>query len=85
MVAGGFTGGVSLSRSDNLLFYNPTTQLFDTRVWYDTSSHFWRNAAASVATVQLQPGQAFLLQGRARSSNMIWTNAVPYTVPLLGP
>jgi hypothetical protein len=85
LIGSGFTGGISLSHSDNLLFYNPTTQLFDVRVWYDTGSQLWRNTDASVATAQLQPGQSFLIQRRTRATNFTWTNSVPYTVPLQGP
>ena len=79
------TGGTSLNRSDNLLFFDPTTQLFDIRVWYYTGDHTWRNADASAATQQLIPGGSFLIQRRNRSTNLIWTNPVPYQVPLQGP
>jgi hypothetical protein len=79
------TGGISLNKSDNLLFFDSTTQLFDIRVWYYTGDHSWRNADASIATQQLQPGSAFLIQRRNRSTNLIWTNPVPYQVPLQGP
>jgi hypothetical protein len=81
------TGGTSLNRSDNLLFFDPTTQLFDIRAWYYTGDHTWRDANAAIVTnqIELQPGEAFLIQRRSRSTNLIWTNPVPYTVPLQGP
>jgi hypothetical protein len=79
------TGGISLNKSDNVLFFDPTTQLFDIRVWYYTGDDSWRNADASIATQEFQPGGAFLIQRRSRSTNLIWTNPVPYAVPLQGP
>jgi hypothetical protein len=79
------TGGISLNKSDNVLFFDPTTQLFDIRVWYYTGDDSWRNADASIATQEFQPGGAFLIQTRNRSTNLIWTNPVPYAVPLQGP
>jgi SprB-like repeat protein len=79
------TGGISLNKSDNLLFFDPTTQLFDIRVWYYTGDDSWRNADASIATQELQPGGAFLIERRSRNTNLIWTNPVPYQVPLQGP
>jgi len=81
----GITGGTSLNKSDNLLFFDSTTQLFDIRVWYYTGDHTWRNADASIATQELEPGEAFLIQRRSRITNLIWTNPVPYQVPLQGP
>jgi hypothetical protein len=83
--ASGFNGGQSLVASDNLLFFNPATQQFDTKIWFDSSGNVWRNEDASVATKQLQPGESFLIRRRNTGSNMSWTNAVPYTVPLQGP
>jgi len=81
------TGGTSLNRSDNLLVFDPTTQLFDIRAWYYTGDSTWRDANAAIVTNQivLQPGEAFLIQRRSRSTNLIWTNPVPYAVPLQGP
>jgi hypothetical protein len=79
------TGGASLNKSDNLLFFDPATQLFDIRVWYYTGNDTWLNADASLATQELEPGAAFLIQRRSRSTNLIWTNPVPYLVPLQGP
>ena len=88
LIASGFTGtSDSLSpHSDWLLFFNPATQLFDTKIWYDANGGVWRNVSdASVATKQLQPGESFLLLRRNRASNLSWTNAVSYTVPFQGP
>jgi len=83
----GFLGGISVSRSDNLLFFNPATQLFDTRIWYSTGDSKWHNADGGVTTRNLQPGEAFLIQRSTftgHSGNFIWTNSVPYiTVPQL--
>jgi len=81
------TGGTSLNKSDNLLVFDPTTQLFDIRAWYYTGDSTWRDANAAIVTNQivLQPGEAFLIQRRNRSTNLIWTNPVPYAVPLQGP
>jgi hypothetical protein len=87
LVASGFLGGISLSRSDNLVFFNPATQLFDTRVWFATGDNKWHNADASITTRQLQPGEAFLIQRSTfagHSANFTWTNSVPYvTAPQL--
>lgn len=85
LLASGFTGGNSLVTSDNLLFFNPVTQQFDIKIWYDSGGNVWRNEDASFATKQLEPGEAFLIRRRERPTNMIWTNPVPYSVPLLGP
>jgi len=90
LVASGFLGGISISRSDNLLFFNPATQLFDIRIWYATGTgtdNKWHNADGTVTTRKLQPGEAFLIQrstfGGPRA-NITWTNTVPYTtVPQL--
>jgi hypothetical protein len=81
------TGGTSLNRSDNLLFFDPATQLFDIRAWYYTGNDTWLDANAVTVTnqIQLEPGAAFLIQRRSRSTNLIWTNPVPYQVPLQGP
>jgi hypothetical protein len=81
------TGGTSLNRSDNLLLFDPTTQLFDIRAWYYTGDYTWRDANAAIVTnqMQLEAGAAFLIQRRDRSTNLIWTNPVPYQVPLQGP
>jgi hypothetical protein len=81
------TGGTSLNRSDNLLFFDPATQLFDIRAWYYTGNDTWldENAVTITNQIQLEPGTAFLIQRRARSTNLIWTNPVPYQVPLQGP
>jgi PKD repeat protein len=85
LVADGFVGGTSLVTSDNLLFFNPVTQQFDIKIWYDSAGGVWRNADASLATKQLEPGEAILIRRRARGSNFTWSNPVPYTVPLQGP
>jgi hypothetical protein len=85
LAASGFTGGTSMSKSDNLLFYNPATQLFDIRVWLYSGNGTWRDSSGNPTTRQLQPGEAFLIQRRSRGSNFIWTNPVPYAVPLQGP
>jgi len=79
------TGGASLHTSDNLLFFDPADQLFDIRVWYSSANSEWFNADASVATQQLQSGSAFLIDRRNRNTNLVWTNPVPYQVPLQGP
>jgi len=84
-ISNAITGGISLSRSDNVLFFDPTTQLFDIRVWYYTGDDTWRNADTSLATQEFQPGEAFLIQRRSRITNLFWTNPVPYQVPLQGP
>jgi hypothetical protein len=87
LVAGGFTGGISPSRSDNLVFFNPVAQSFDTRIWFATGDNRWHNADSSVTTRELQPGEAFLIQRSTftgHSGNLTWTNSVPYTtVPQL--
>jgi hypothetical protein len=85
LIASGFTGGSSKIHSDNLLLYDPTTGAFDIAIWYDNVNHVWRNSNASITTNPLQPGQAFLIQLKARANNLTWTNAVPYNVPLQGP
>jgi len=81
------TGGASQHLSDSLLFFDSATQLFDIKVWYDINNDTWVNAAtATTATNLLQPGEAFLIERlSSRSTNLIWTNPVPYTVPLQGP
>lgn len=81
----GFGGGTSLVNSDNLVFFDSVTQQFDVKLWYDAAGGVWRNADASVATRQLEPGEAFLIRRRNRATDMIWTNPVPYSVPLPGP
>jgi hypothetical protein len=80
----GFTGGTSMNKSDNLVFYNPATQQFDIRVWLYSGDSTWRDSTGNVTTRQLQPGEAFLIQRKSRGSNFTWTNPVPYTtVPQL--
>jgi hypothetical protein len=61
--------------------------LFDIRAWYYTGDYTWRDANAAIVTnqMQLEAGAAFLIQRRDRSTNLIWTNPVPYQVPLQGP
>lgn len=85
LVSDGFVGGGSLVTSDNLMFFNPVTQQFDIKIWYDSNGGVWRNADASLATKQLEPGESFLIRRRNRGSNFTWSNPVPYTVPLQGP
>lgn len=78
LVPSGFVGGSSLVTSDVLLFFNPVTQVFDTRVWYDALGQIWRDQTAAVATQKLEAGTAVLVQRRNRSSPLIWTNPLPY-------
>lgn len=78
LVASGFVGGNSVSTSDTLQFFNPTTQLFDLTIWYDTGSGVWRNADGSVATRQLMPGESFVIsRGNWVAGNFTWTNPIP--------
>jgi len=88
LVPSGFTGSSSGSPifSDWLLFFNPASQQFDTKIWYDATGGVWRNVSdTSIATNQLQPGEAILIQRKNRASNFTWTNSVPYAIPLPGP
>ena len=85
VLTNGFVGGTSSVTSDQLMFFNPATQAFDIKIWYDASGNVWRNADASLATKQLEPGESFLIRRRNRAASMIWTNPVPYAVPLQGP
>jgi autotransporter-associated beta strand protein len=80
LTGSGFVGGTSLVTSDNLLLFNPATQLFDVKLWYDTTGGVWRDHTGAVATQQLQPGNSFLIRRRNRGSNFTWTNPVPYSV-----
>ncbi|MSR64504.1 MAG: hypothetical protein EXS18_01840 [Verrucomicrobiae bacterium] len=80
LIVSGFVGGNSLVTSDNVLFFNPATQQFDVKVWYDTGSAAWRNSDATVATKTLDPGESFLIKRRNRSGNFTWTNQPPYSV-----
>lgn len=85
LIASGFVGGNSKITSDVLYFFNPSSQQFDDQIWLDSNGNIWRNADASVATRQIRPGEAFLIRRRARTTNMIWTNPVPYIVPFQAP
>lgn len=78
LVASGFIGGGSLTESDSLLFFNPAQQLFDETIWYDTATGTWRNGDGSVATRQLNPGEAFLIKRLDRpAGDFTWTNPLP--------
>jgi hypothetical protein len=85
LIASGFVGGTSLVTSDNLLLFNPATQLFDVKLWYETVNNVWRDHTGEVATQQLQPGAAFLIKRRNRGSNFTWTNPPPYNVQQVFP
>lgn len=85
LVPSGFVGGSSQVTSDVVLFFNPTTQLFDTKVWYDAVSQVWRDQTAAVATQRLEAGTAVLIQRRNRANHLIWTNPVPYSVTEVWP
>ena len=78
LVASGFAGGNSIASSDTLEFFNPTTQLFDLTVWYDSTGSVWRNADGSIATRRLMPGEAFVIRrGNWPAGNFTWTNPIP--------
>ena len=78
LVASGFVGGSSSATSDALQFFNPTTQLFDQTIWYDSTGATWRNADGGAATRQLTPGEAFVIRrGNWSAGNFTWTNPVP--------
>jgi hypothetical protein len=85
LIASGFTGGISLVTSDQLLFFDPVTQLFNVKIWFDTTTSTWRDQDAAVATQQLQPNSAVLIKRRSRGSNFTWTNPVPYNVQQVWP
>jgi hypothetical protein len=80
LISSGFMGGTTIISSDNLLFFNTASGHFDVKLWYDSGSSTWRNADTTLATQALQPGESFLIRRRARSSNMIWSCACPYTL-----
>lgn len=85
LVQSGFIGGSSQVTSDLLLFFNPVTQLFDTKVWYDAAGQVWRDHTAAVATQRFEAGTAVLIQRRNRGSHLTWTNPVPYHIEEVWP
>jgi hypothetical protein len=86
LLAAGFVGGTSLVTSDRLLFFNPATQQFDTKIWFDSVSGVWRDQTAAIATNALEPGAAVLIHRRDRAAGHItWTNPVPYPLPDVAP
>jgi hypothetical protein len=86
LVGSGFVGGSSLVTSDNLLIFNPATQQFDIKLWYDTVGGVWRDHNGAVATQLIQPGAGLLIRRRNRAAgNFTWTNPVPYNVSEVWP
>lgn len=85
LTGSGFVGGTSLVTSDNLLLFNPATQQFDVKLWYDTTTGVWRDHTGAEATQPLQPGTSFLIRRRNRGSHFTWTNPVPYNVEEVWP
>lgn len=85
LIASGFVGGTSKVSSDVLYFFNPSSQQFDDQIWYRTSDTTWYDSSGNAATRVIQPGEGFLIRRRARTTNMSWTNTVPYTVPFTAP
>ncbi len=86
LVGSGFVGGSSLVTSDNVMLFNPVTQQFDIKLWFDSAGGVWRDQNGAVATQQLEPGTGFLIRRRNRAAgNFTWTNPVPYNVSEVWP
>jgi hypothetical protein len=85
LLTSGFTGGLSLATSDNLLFWNTTSGKFDTRIYYRTTDGTWRDSTGAITSKTLQPGEAFQINRRINRGSFTWTLPVPYTTPVTGP
>ena len=81
LVADGFQGhsGVGIL-SDWVMFFNATTGLFDTKVWFETGTQTWRylDGAEEAGDLVLTPGQPFLIRRRA-GTDFTWSNPYPGT------
>ena len=81
LTASGFQGAANPSQSDQLLFFDASTGVFSTKLWYHTASSAWMNAADnSVSTRTLLPGEPVLLRRRG-ASGFTWTVPRPYASP----
>ncbi|MDW8344849.1 MAG: hypothetical protein RMM51_10205 [Verrucomicrobiae bacterium] len=78
LVASGFVGGHSQVSSDLAMLFNPHTQLFETKLWFDAGGQVWRDQTGAVTTQRLEPGTAALIRRRNRSGHFSWTNPLPY-------
>ncbi|MBU0678431.1 MAG: hypothetical protein KJ626_09965 [Verrucomicrobia bacterium] len=79
LIASGFQGGESFVESDNILLYDPDSDTFNVKIWYDTLFDVWRDTNANETNPVISAGESFLIRRRAGSS-MTWTNPLPYTL-----